>query len=385
MDNLQHLQPLQQLQQQLDDSAAAKARLQGLSEQQARATALRGPGNSVIANGAPATPFGILADMVNHSSGRRQSRELKPQIARARDEVAANASALPLYNAKVKADDVARQAAKAEDDRAAKRKVVELVNVNDPNDIKTVYTENGKYFDQSTGEQVNPSGYKTRSTSIYANGGMRAKIVKGKDEFGLEILTPTGVPPGPDGVVPGSTFIDGTPYDKVTAENRAKTKVGQAGATRRAQETAKEQVKRQTELASKSVANNKSLEAIDQGIKALKAGAVAGPLVDLLPPYRKAAVALQNARDNMGLENIGQYTMGSLSEAEGEWLRAAAMPHLSQEELLPYLIHKKEGLMRIMEANEYEQRKLKAGETPDPRIIQTILYHGGFSLLTEDD
>ena len=87
------------LTQALRQGAESSANLAGLDERYARAKNLSNTSTARIDPYGQVSPLQIVGDMIGQSQGRRQMRELSPQRDAARQSVAANAHALPLYNA----------------------------------------------------------------------------------------------------------------------------------------------------------------------------------------------------------------------------------------------------------------------------------------------
>ena len=80
----------------------------------------------------------------------------------------------------------------------------------------------------------------------------------------------------------------------------------------------------------------------------------------------------------MALYDIGNYTFGSLSEAEGDWLKTSNIPNLDEKDLKPYLARREEGLRRALDAETYREEMRLEGLTPDREVEEKILYGGGF-------
>ena len=120
-------------------------------------------------------------------------------------------------------------------------------------------------------------------------------------------------------------------------------------------------------------------EQLDAAIAALKDGANTGYFADLLPNIRQPAVALQTAKDQLALFAIGNYTFGSLSEAEGKWLKDVAIPTgMDEDDLLPYLEKKREGMRRTESVEAFVQEMRSQGLQVTDEQKKQILYADGF-------
>jgi hypothetical protein len=237
--------------------------------------------------------------------------------------------------------------------------------------------------DPVTKELIYQGVSKPRGTGgIDGRGGFsRYTRSKSTDPFGNEVITVFDKKTGDEEV---ASFGNGDTYTREEAERRGGERAGQAGAEAGAKQQAKVSVDRIQELGESGVANAKGLNAVDQAINALEGGAGAGSIENKMPlwmlPNEQQTALLREARDSMALEKIGEFTFGSLSEAEGNWLKGTQMPDLDEDELLPYYQHKREGMIRASEATEYEREKLQAGEAIDPKVIQHILRSGGYNM-----
>ena len=88
----------------LRQGAQGKAKLAGLDEQYTRANALRGSQSAKIDQYGQVSPLAAMADIINQSRGRKDMREIEPQRVAARQSIADNANAMPLYNAETAVD-----------------------------------------------------------------------------------------------------------------------------------------------------------------------------------------------------------------------------------------------------------------------------------------
>ena len=119
---------------------------------------------------------------------------------------------------------------------------------------------------------------------------------------------------------------------------------------------------------------------LDAAIAALKDGANTGFFADLLPNVRQSALAIQAAKDQLALYEISKYTFGSLSQAEGDWLKDVSIPtKMDEDDLLPYLERKREGLRRAESVEAFVQEMRSQGLQVTDEQKKQILYAGGFS------
>ena len=82
--------------------------------------------------------------------------------------------------------------------------------------------------------------------------------------------------------------------------------------------------------------------------------------------------------DTLALTQIGEHTFGSLSQAEGDWLRMTSI-NLRQppERLRAELIHRKEGIKYLKAANRYVRKQLAAGKDVDEDEVERLMYNDG--------
>tara|TARA_R110000737_G_scaffold56892_4_gene81796 strand:+ start:515 stop:1798 length:1284 start_codon:yes stop_codon:yes gene_type:complete len=413
----------------LRQKAQGEADLMGLDEEYARASNLRDNTKSKINKYGTVSPLSLVADVINQSRGRKEMRELAPQRTAARTAISDNANALPLYQeqqnqaareltaenlefdrdtaltqatakekqrlealrltAANRGEDMALTAANrsedmgidAEEFEITNSDVVELVNVNDSTDVKQVRSFGGKYFDKND-KPVDSTGYMVKP-KITRSSGSVGKIVKGKDAVGNEVIR----------IFNKSTlelsepkfFADGTPYDEGRAKELGQITASQAGNETTAKDTSAANVKASEDAYAESFAIEGSIQELDKALAALQgdkntAGANTGWFASKLPNVRAGAVKLQAANDQLALYEIGKYTFGSLSEAEGAWLKDVVLPtDLDEDELIPWVERKREGMRRMLKVKAFEQKMRDNGYKPTKDQIDQILYQGGFS------
>ena len=116
------MQNIDALTQALRQGAQNKANLAGLDERYGRAETLSNTSNATVDKHGQVSPLRIIGDMIGQSQGRRQMRELSPQREEARQGMADNAYALPLY--KAQRDEQAATQAQTNYENTAEAKIV---------------------------------------------------------------------------------------------------------------------------------------------------------------------------------------------------------------------------------------------------------------------
>ena len=335
----------------ISGARSAQSQLNGLANNPATIQALRQantPYTTVSGQGSSATAPGALEAVGNimlRNKGSQGIREMQAQSDALRGQVRQGAEAEMQMGLQQDAQKAVDEKARADADRQAKLDI---------------------------------AGLKTNAQMNSGLGRSRFQYSPGEDEFGNKIFTKFDKYDG--GAAPTTVFADGSEYSLDAARVKSGRNTGKAGDVAQAKEQGKTNVTRAAELRAASDANANTLNNIDQAINALKAGAGSGPIESRLPSFRAPSISLDNAKDKLGLTEIGKYTFGSLSEAEGQWLRESGIPNLDEDELIPYMEHRREATLRAMEASQYEKEALEAGETVDPEIINAILTDGGFKM-----
>jgi len=215
---------------------------------------------------------------------------------------------------------------------------------------------------------------------IGGTGGAPAKIMKDVDQFGnntLIIRDENGI---------RTVFADTQdPWDEAVAKD--------TGAARRARKT--QQAGNDAWAASSSASRVKQLETVrksrfdafteatnvQNAINALDDGAWTGPIVNKITPVlREATAKLVQAQSKIALTALGNYTFGSLSEAEAEWLKFTAINIDAGPRVIRATLVKRLKAMKLMdEANDYVQRELEANRTPDTNEALRIMKRDGFT------
>jgi hypothetical protein len=179
------------------------------------------------------------------------------------------------------------------------------------------------------------------------------------------------------------TFSDGTVYDPEKAadyrETTIKTEADEGGRVKQSEKQAEVNVE-EAENAYKAVQTYEKVERqLGEVTKALDAGAESGPIAKYFPTLTNATTQLMHLRDKMALEEIGEYTFGSLSEAEGDWLKSTSVPDLDEPQLRAWAAKRVEAVQRLGDAARYEEKMRRNNLTPDPDIVTEIKYGGGFT------
>ena len=95
--------------------------------------------------------------------------------------------------------------------------------------------------------------------------------------------------------------------------------------------------------ARKAVAN------IDGAIAALDQGANVGVIANQFPSWNAATIALDNARNQMGLDVVGSVTFGALSEGELKLAMATALPNfVDPQDMKKWLQEKRNAQMKLI-------------------------------------
>jgi hypothetical protein len=261
-------------------------------------------------------------------------------------------------------------------EQVSRQNVVELVNTADPKDRLTVYERDGKYYDPKTDQQVDSAGYKAVQKSTGRGASFsRFAFPKMRDAYGNEVIA--RVDKG-SGTMEPFAFPDGTTYDPDKAKALGEISAKQGGLEVTEKERAKQQQNRIADITANAGANADSLKAIDQAISSLENGADSGPFQSRFPEFLKnaAEINLANAKEKLGLAQLGKHTMGSLSEKEGEWLRNSEIPNHDEDDLLDYMKRRKQAMLQVLEASMYEKEALESGEQIDLELLNDILTGG---------
>ena len=131
----------------------------------------------------------------------------------------------------------------------------------------------------------------------------------------------------------------------------------------------------------------KQVGAYFEAIQAITEGANTGAIAGRFPSFTDASTWLDNIQQELGLAKIGEYTFGSLSTAEGDWVKESAIPqNMSEEFLAEFLLRKAEGAKRLLKARQFERAyREEFHERPKDGMVDKILYEGGFTYGVPDE
>jgi len=237
------------------------------------------------------------------------------------------------------------------------------------------YTEGGIAY-RDNGDLM-PDGA-TEVVKHSRSSGSRYSNYKGKDAHGNEVMFTFDKQ---DGVESPSRFIDGEPWSEEEAEARGKITAEQAGKVEREKNLAKTNVEKYGEAGKRIDAAQSAIGQYKIAQQALKEGANVGPIISKIPGiWTDATEKLRNAKDSTALTKIAMYTFGSLSEAEGEWLKDSSIPmNMTEEALGEWLDSKIQGYEQAIAADKYIEDMRKEGKEPDRAVIEAIKYANGFN------
>jgi hypothetical protein len=238
------------------------------------------------------------------------------------------------------------------------------------------YTKDGIGYDEK-GQQL-PDGFTELQKVATSRSSVPFQAITKEDPWGNVVVTSFNKE---NQVLGQPRFIDGTPYSPEEGERRGGVQADQAGNVESAKQVAQTLVEQYGEAGDALMANNAAIGQYKIAKQALKEGANTGPIVSKLPGnWTAATTKLANARDSQALTQIAAYTFGSLSEAEGDWLKDTSIPMgLNEEELDVWLDKRIEGFERASASERYRLDEIKAGRQPDPQVMEQIKYGGGFT------
>lgn len=409
----------------LAQSSIAKGRVPELEAQLARANALRDtPAPTATQQLSYTSPLSHLARGFNQIRGQDQVTRATGGLSQARQQLAESDAGQTMYgletDASRRTEDVDFRALKegniakraltksladqaaaklAYDNKVAETKRQEdytqgqfgehetVWKTEDNTPLQVAIADDGKsYINVHTGETItepfttqNPyaKGGALYTAAATGQSGIPYQQVKGKDAQGNEVV---GSFDKRDGKFTPTQFTaTGETWTPELASKHGGEIVSQVGAEVLSKEESKANIKGR-EAASAKLKSLYALEnEMNTSLNALDAGADTGPLASKFPSWSASAIALDNSRDRMALNEIGSYTFGSLSDAEGQWLKNVSIPlNMDENELRPWLAHRKQGIQNTIEATKYELDMLEAGLKPNTKIIQNILHTDGF-------
>ena len=252
------------------------------------------------------------------------------------------------------------------------------------------YTQFGIGFDEK-GNPI-PEGFTEKYEPKGSGLGGRDYITKITDQSGNEILTRVN-PYDPDSdpeflMVSENGENVWTPNRAAAAASVAATTEANAAVEK---ETGVAGVKsnqaRIDTLNEQIPAVQKQVGAYFEAIQAITEGANTGAIAGRFPSFTDASTWLDNIQQELGLAKIGEYTFGSLSTAEGDWVKESAIPqNMSEEFLAEFLLRKAEGAKRLLKARQFERAyREEFLDRPKDGMVDKILYEGGFTYGVPDE
>ena len=249
----------------------------------------------------------------------------------------------------------------------------------DPQTNETVYVQfdsQGRAYDQGTQAPVDLSGMVEVQRGGYrSNRGERDAYGNKKHLIDGEYWL---VGAGPNG--------ENVPYSlaasREIAGDVADADAAAAGGKKFSKETGKLVAQQMPAAIDHRGALRKQRASLGQALDALEGGAWSGTLINKFTPIlREATSRLRNAQERLGLGEIGNYVFGSLSTAEGNWLKETSLDlNQKPEQLMSDVRHRIEVVDRMEDVSRYVMRELKKGKYPEQAEIDDILHAGGFTL-----
>ena len=397
----------------LNQGAQASGNLAGLDERYERANALRDQPIQEMKGNATGTGLSAIANLMNSYTGNKRAAAIEPQRAAAREQMAGAKNALPMYNAQRAEEATALAATNRTEDQQNKKEAALLLATAKADAMNTPVTYVSRI---DGGEEI--TGYPTEGGGVVDNKGnlldvsnkvpyktwmdqqskiatqanttaVRERIEQGKwarssekDPYGNTLTTlynTTTEERKP------ATFSDGvvaTPEEQIKRGDIILAQKKQAGLNTIQDKADAKAVARSDE---KSDTMSLSINEIDKALAALTGSdgntpADTGWFSNMLPNVRANAIKIQQARDQLALYEIGKYSFGALSQAEGTWLKDVTIPlNMNEDELEPFLRKKREGLRRYQQVESMIQEMRALGITPTREEKDAILYAGGFT------
>jgi hypothetical protein len=270
------------------------------------------------------------------------------------------------------------------DDRAGKEVDRDYTEFTDGNDVLRGYVDKGIGYTED-GERLSDGFSEVQNKSGTSGLGGRAYISKMTDPQGNDVhvkIDPYSDAP-PQYLVLGT---DGKP-------SKWSTDAAEAGASTRSRVDADKAVEKESGVAGvksnqsridglneEIPALQKQLSGYSDAIEAVASGANTGPFAGRIPSFTDASTWLDNIQQEQGLAKIALYTFGSLSEAEGNWVKDSSIPkNMSEEYLSDFLRAKAEGANRLLKARQFEREyREEFGRRPKDAMVDKILYEGDF-------
>jgi hypothetical protein len=246
------------------------------------------------------------------------------------------------------------------------------------------YQQDGIGYDED-GNRL-PDGFTIKHPPRGSGLGGRHYVTTMKDNSGNEIVT--RLDPYDPNSLPEFLMV-GENGENIWTQDRAaayaaissKTEADAAGEKETTVGGVKSNQARIDGLTEEIPAIQKQVGAYYEAIQAVASGANTGPFAGRMPSFTDASVWLDNIQQELGLAKISQYTFGSLSQAEGEWVRESSIPqNMDEKYLSEFLMRKAEGAKRMLNARRFERAyREKFGERPKDSDVDAILYEGGFT------
>lgn len=365
-----------------------------IANQQAYANTLRGrempqgrtvgPSNIYVNNPWDAVGAGAERALGGYFSGQaaKQSAALgekkrESALKRARRQAEVDAMSVEERRRQAERADTRAALEYDADARRAAAEGREYVEFTDGESTVRGYVEEGRAFDERG--QPLPAGFREIYRSPRASGS-RLQPLTEKDAFGNEVVVTFDKTAAPGDEYGSPKFIDGTPWSEEEAKRRGSQRAGQEGDVTREKERAKTNVDEAVTASEKIASLGGVANQLEVALAAIEEGAESGPIAGRLPTMRGPSVKLENARDRLALFDLGNYTFGQLSNAEGQWLKDTSIPMtLDESELKPFLQKRLEATRRAIKAERYAEEMRLAGYEPDRDVLDKIKYGGGFT------
>ena len=116
---------------------------------------------------------------------------------------------------------------------------------------------------------------------------------------------------------------------------------------------AKDAAKLSTEIFTRIGSVEANIENLKEGIRLIDAGAASGPIDKWFPSLRPTTISLNNLKNRLGLDVIGQVTFGALSESELKVAFDTAVPsNLDEKDLKKWFSDRIDVQQRLVESLE---------------------------------
>ena len=205
---------------------------------------------------------------------------------------------------------------------------------------------------------------------ITRGSGSNYQAIRDEDAFGNTVVTSFNKG---DSTFGQRTFVDGEPWSEDEAKRRGGQRAGQEKIETRATEEGKQEIKGAGEASEKIASMKGTLRSYEDALEAYNAGAETGRISSMFPTFTEATKNLETAKDEIALTKIADYTFGSLSEAEGQWLKDVAIPlQLDEDDGKKWVERKKRGLQVAIAAETYIEDQLRAGKPVDRVVVDAI-------------